>query len=98
MPRWQIRVIGVTGLEKDHFQVFEDKVEQKVLQFSTEDLPVSTGLLFDVSSSIGEKIARAKDAAVAFPKTTNPEDEFFLLTFADQSKVEEEFTTDVSEI
>lgn len=88
----------VTGLEKDHFKVFEDKVEQKVSQFSTEDLPVSIGLLFDVSSSMGDKIARAKDAAVAFLKTTNPEDEFFLLTFADQPKVEEEFTSDVSEI
>ena len=47
---------------------------------------------------MADKIARAKDAAVAFLKTTNPEDEFFLLTFADQPKVEEEFTFDISEI
>ena len=45
----------VTGLEKDHFKVFEDKVEQKVSQFSTEDLPVSIGLLFDVSGSMSEQ-------------------------------------------
>ena len=88
----------VTGLEKDHFKIFEDKVEQRVSQFSTEDMPVSIGLLFDVSSSMGEKIGRAKDAAIAFLKTTNPEDEFFLLTFADQPKVLEEFTSDFSEI
>ena len=88
----------VTGLEKDHFKIFEDKVEQRISQFSTEDMPVSIGLLFDVSSSMGEKIGRAKDAAIAFLKTTNPEDEFFLLTFADQPKVLEEFTSDFSEI
>jgi len=70
----------VTGLEKDHFQLFEDKVEQKLTQFSNEDIATSIGLLFDVSSSMGDKIGRAKDAAIAFLKTSNPDDEFFLLT------------------
>ena len=88
----------VTGLEKEHFKVFEDKVEQRISQFSTEDMPVSIGLLFDVSSSMGEKIGGAKDAAIAFLKMTNPDDEYFLLTFADQPKMLEEFTSDFNEI
>lgn len=88
----------VTGLEKEHFQLFEDKVEQKITQFSNEDVPTSIGLLFDVSSSMGDKIGRAKDAAIAFLKTSNPEDEFFLVTFADKPTVDEEFTNDVSDI
>ncbi|MFN8008567.1 MAG: VWA domain-containing protein [Terriglobia bacterium] len=88
----------VTGLEKEHFQVFEDKVEQKIIEFSNEDVPTSIGLLFDVSSSMSDKIGRAKDAAIAFLKTGNPEDEFFLITFADVPKVDEEFTNDISSI
>jgi Ca-activated chloride channel homolog len=88
----------VTGLEREHFQVFEDKIEQKISHFSNEDLPTSIGLLFDVSSSMSDKISRAKDAAIAFLKTSNPDDEFFLETFADRPKVDEEFTSDVSEI
>jgi len=88
----------VTGLEKEHFQLFEDKVEQKITQFSNEDVPTSIGVLFDVSSSMGDKIGRAKDAAIAFLKTSNPDDEFFLITFADKPKVDEEFTNDVSDI
>jgi Ca-activated chloride channel homolog len=88
----------VTGLEKEHFQLFEDKVEQTISHFSSEDAPTSIGLLFDVSSSMGDKIARAKDAAVAFLKTSNPDDEFYLLTFADQPSLDEEFTSDVSQI
>jgi Ca-activated chloride channel homolog len=88
----------VIGLDREHFKIYEDKIEQKISHFSTEDMPSSIGILFDVSSSMGDKISRAKDAAVAFLKTTNPEDEFFLLTFADRPKVEEEFTSDVSEI
>ena len=88
----------VTGLEKDHFQLFEDKVLQKITQFSNEDIATSIGLLFDVSSSMGDKIGRAKDAAIAFLKTSNPEDEFFLLTFADKPSLDEEFTNDVADI
>jgi Ca-activated chloride channel homolog len=88
----------VIGLDQEHFKIYEDKIEQKISHFSTEDIPTSIGVLFDVSSSMGDKISRAKDAAVAFLKTTNPEDEFFLLTFADRPKVEEEFTSDVGEI
>ncbi len=88
----------VTGLEMEHFQVFEDKIQQKISHFSNEDVPTSIGLLFDVSSSMGDKISRAKDAAIAFLKTSNPDDEFFLLTFADVPKIDQEFTSDVSEI
>jgi Ca-activated chloride channel family protein len=88
----------VPGLEREHFQIFEDKVEQKISQFSTEEMPVSIGLLFDVSSSMAKTLSRAKDAAIAFLKTTNPKDEFFLLTFADQPKVEQEFTSDLIDI
>ncbi len=88
----------VTGLERDHFLLFEDKVEQKITQFSNEDIATSIGLLFDVSSSMGDKIGRAKDAAIAFLKTSNPEDEFFLLTFADKPSLDEEFTNDVADI
>ena len=39
----------VTGLEKEHFQIFEDKVQQQISHFSNEDVPTSIGLLFDCS-------------------------------------------------
>ena len=88
----------VMGLEKQHFRLFEDKVEQKIKYFSNEDVPVSIGLLFDISGSMGNKIARSRDAAVAFLKTSNPADEYFLMAFADRPLVEEDFTSDISEI
>ena len=88
----------VTGLEKQHFRIFEDKIEQEIRHFSNEDVPTSIGLLFDVSSSMGDKIARARDAAVAFLKTSNPADEYLLIAFADRPSVEEDFTSDISEI
>jgi len=64
----------VTGLEKEHFRLFEDKIEQKIRDFSSEDAPLSIGLVFDTSGSMGPKLQKSRQAAVQFFKTANPED------------------------
>ena len=46
----------VTGLEKEHFTLFEDKSSQTIAQFSSEDAPLSVGLVFDASGSMGSKL------------------------------------------
>src|SRR5262252_8480681 len=69
----------VTGLEKEHFRVFDDKVEQTIMQFAMDDEPVAVGLVFDISGSMGPKLQKSRQAAAAFFKTANPDDEFFLV-------------------
>src|SRR5262252_1722029 len=59
----------VSGLESQNFQVWEDKVEQKVQYFNAEDLPISVGIIFDVSGSMKEKIGTSTQAAATFLKT-----------------------------
>jgi Ca-activated chloride channel family protein len=88
----------VTGLEKEHFRLFEDKIEQKILDFSSEDAPLSIGLVFDTSGSMGPKLQKSRQAAVQFFKTANPEDEFFLLEFNDRPELVVPFTPDTEEI
>src|SRR6266850_886156 len=88
----------VTGLEQEHFQVWEDKLEQKIEYFSAEDVPISLGVIFDTSGSMKDKISTARDAAVTFLKTGNPEDEYFLVEFANRPQVAEDFTTDVTRL
>src|SRR5213592_3519977 len=88
----------VSGLEANHFQVWEDKLEQKVEYFSAEDVPISIGVIFDVSGSMKDKISTARQAAATFLKTGNPEDEYFLVEFASRPEVAEDFTTDVSRL
>src|SRR5687767_3986417 len=56
------------GLGAEHFQVFEDRIEQKVEYFSTEDQPVSVGIIIDASGSMKNSIGIARDAAVTFLK------------------------------
>jgi len=88
----------VTGLEKEHFKLFEDKVEQTILQFSSEDAPLSIGLVFDTSGSMGPKLQKSRQAAAQFFKTANPEDEFFLIEFNDRPELVVPFTADTEEI
>jgi Ca-activated chloride channel homolog len=88
----------VSGLESQHFQIWEDKVEQKVEYFNAEDVPISVGVIFDVSGSMKDKIATAQKAAATFLKTGNPDDEYFLVEFANRPEVASDFTTDVTKL
>ena len=82
----------VTGLDQDNFQVFDDKVEQKIAAFSTEDAPISVGLIFDSSGSMSDKIQKSKEAALQFFKTSNPQDEFVLINFNERPNLLGGFT------
>jgi Ca-activated chloride channel family protein len=88
----------VTGLDKENFKVYEDKVEQEVVQFSSEDAPLSIGLVFDTSGSMGAKLEKSRKAVKEFMKTANPEDEFFLIQFNDRPEMVVPFTPDTEEI
>lgn len=88
----------VTGLEKEHFKLFEDKVEQNISQFTSEDAPLSVGLVFDCSGSMGAKMSKSRQAAAQFFKTANPDDEFFLVEFSDKPELVVPFTTNTEEI
>jgi Ca-activated chloride channel homolog len=88
----------VTGLEKEHFRLYEDKVEQQITDFSAEDAPISIGLVFDTSGSMGPKLQKSRQAAAEFFKTANPADEFFLVQFNDRPELSVPFTTDTDKI
>jgi Ca-activated chloride channel homolog len=88
----------VTGLEKENFRLFEDKAEQKVVHFASEDAPLSIGLVFDTSGSMGNKLSKSREAVSHFFKTANPEDEFFLVQFNDRPELIQDFTTNLEEI
>ena len=88
----------VTGLDRENFTLFEGKDAQEIRHFSSEDAPVSLGVIFDMSGSMSSKIERAREAVVEFFKTANPQDEFFMITFADKPEEIADFTQSVEEI
>jgi Ca-activated chloride channel family protein len=88
----------VTGLEKENFRVYEDGVEQEIVTMSSEDVPVSIGLIFDMSGSMSDKVEKARQAAVEFMRTANPLDQFFLVSFNDRAELTSGFTSSVEEL
>jgi Ca-activated chloride channel family protein len=88
----------VTGLERENFRVFEDKTEQELTHFSSEDVPISIGVIFDLSGSMSNKVDKARLAALQFLKTANPQDEFFLVSFNNHAQLVSRFTTSVEEL
>jgi Ca-activated chloride channel family protein len=88
----------VTGLEQENFRVFEEGTEQEVVKFSSEDVPVSIGVIFDMSGSMSDKIDKSRLAAVQFFRTANPQDEFFLINFNDRAQLVSPFTESVEEL
>jgi Ca-activated chloride channel family protein len=88
----------VTGLETDNFRVYEDNIEQEVVTFSAEDVPISIGVIFDFSGSMSNKVGKAREAALQFFKTANPQDEFFLVSFNERAELTSSFTNSVEDL
>jgi Ca-activated chloride channel family protein len=83
----------VVGLAQDNFQVFDGKKNQPIKHFSSEDTPVSLGIILDVSGSMKEKMDRAREAVMRFCHDANPQDEFFMITFANAPRLAADFTS-----
>ncbi len=88
----------VTGLEKVNFEVYEDGKKQKIRKFSSEEAPVSIGLVVDVSGSMSNKIEKVMRATELFMETCNKFDEFFLTVFSDGVRRLTDFTSDTTVI
>jgi Ca-activated chloride channel family protein len=88
----------VTGLDPDNFRVFEDNIEQEIVSFSSEDVPISIGVIFDFSGSMANKVDKAREAALEFFKTANPQDEFFLVSFNERAELTSTFTNSVEDL
>jgi Ca-activated chloride channel family protein len=88
----------VTGLEAPNFEVYDNNIGQAIKTFSTEDAPVTIGVIFDLSGSMASKFARARKALSAFLRTSNPQDEFFVVAFNDKPAVIVDYTSEVDDV
>lgn len=71
----------VSGLDKNDFQIYEDGVPQQIKYFSHEDIPVTVGLVVDNSGSMRSKRADVIAAALVFARSSNPQDQMFVVKF-----------------
>ena len=90
----------IGDLKKNDFRVFENKIEQNISVFSREDVPVTMGLVIDNSGSMREKREQVNSAAMVFVKTSNPQDEAFVVNFNDEYYLDTDgdFTSDQKDL
>ena len=86
------------NLTKDCFHVLEDGVSQTLLSFQHQDLPVSIGLVVDNSGSMYKKRPAVNKATLDLILASNPKDEAFVVNFADEAFIDQEFTSDVNKL
>ncbi|GAB4237754.1 MAG: hypothetical protein Kow00109_11890 [Acidobacteriota bacterium] len=82
----------VIGLEKEHFRVFENKVEQQIVHFSNDQSPLSVGIILDISGSMSDNILSARTSVLRFLEQGDPSDEYFLVGFNEVTKLLLNFT------
>jgi Ca-activated chloride channel homolog len=88
----------MSGLKKERFKLFEDGIGQEIQSFSQEDVPVSLGLLLDLSGSMRIKHPQVIKAARAFVQASNSQDQIFAIGFSDEVDLIQDYTDDVDEI
>jgi Ca-activated chloride channel family protein len=88
----------VRGLTQGDFRLFEDSAEQKIVSFSEEDLPVSVAIVFDISGSMAGKLPGTRGALAALLQTSNPEDEYCLISFGERPEIAVPWTRSDGEI
>ncbi len=90
----------VTGLGREHFRVFEDGVEQEVVKVQVEEVPISVGIVFDKSGSMGlnAAIQAARLMSNEFFKTKNIRDEFLVVALDSRAHLITPFTDNVDRV
>lgn len=84
----------VLGLDKRDFALTDEKALQDIVSFSHENASVSIGIVFDLSGSMTNKIAKARSAVREFLRYIEVQDEVFLVTFSDRAQQRTEFASD----
>jgi Ca-activated chloride channel family protein len=86
---------AVADLQRHHFQVTDNSKNQDIATFGSEQLPVSLGVALDMSGSMEDKLPAALAAVRAVLNGISPEDQTFLMTFADRAILQSETTADI---
>jgi Ca-activated chloride channel family protein len=88
----------LSGLDGSQFRVYEEGVPQRIATFSIEELPVSVGVVLDISGSMKQKLSTARSLVRTLFGITNSSDEAMVLTFADRPGVQTNLTPDMDRL
>lgn len=85
----------VTNLDRSAFTVYEDGKPQNIISFHHVDIPVAMGIVIDNSGSMREKRGKVNQAALNLVRSSNPQDEVFVVNFNDEQYLDQDFTNNL---
>ena len=88
----------VTNLDKNAFTVYENNQTQTITSFRHEDIPVAMGIVIDNSGSMREKRDKVNKAAINLVRSSNPQDEVFVVNFNDEYYLDQDFTSSIPKL
>ena len=88
----------ITTLDKGAFSVFENNQPQTITSFRHEDVPVAMGIVIDNSGSMREKREKVNKAALNLVRSSNPQDQVFVVNFNDEYYLDQAFTSDINKL
>ena len=88
----------ITSLTKPDFTVLENGQPQQIRQFKMEDFPVAMGIVVDNSGSMREKREEVNKAALNLVRSSNPDDQVFVVNFSDEYFLDQDFTSDIKKL
>jgi Ca-activated chloride channel family protein len=88
----------ITGLTKNDFSVLENGTPQKITSFRNEDIPVALGIVIDNSGSMRDKRPQVNAAAVNLVKSSNPQDQVFVVNFNEEYFLDQDYTGSVPKL
>jgi len=88
----------VTNLDKSAFTVFENNQPQTISSFRHEDIPVAMGIVIDNSGSMREKRDKVNKAALNLVRSSNSQDQVFVVNFNDEYYLDQDFTSNINKL
>jgi VWFA-related protein len=88
----------VTNLDKSAFTVYENGQPQQITSFLHEDVPVALGIVIDNSGSMRDKRPAVNQATINLVKSSNPQDEVFVVNFNDDYYLDQDYTDSIPKL
>ncbi len=88
----------VTGLDKESFRLYEDKVQQVITHFARESTPASVAFVLDTSGSMSGKLRKAREAISVLLDKSDANDEFLLVEFNERADMVLDISNDPIEV
>ena len=88
----------IGGLEKKHFRIFDNDIEQQVTNFSSTEAPLTVVILAEFSNTLGYYVDDVVGPAYGFIQSLRPEDWGALIAFDIRPEILTDFTKNKAEL